>query len=160
MKSASSPETTRCGCKSGCQSRRCTCLKNGQPCHEACRCVGCQNPFNDLKLSDPTDCTIAHASALGELTEEDLNRMYALPCGCGEVPLRDLLCTHTCERCAAVSAWYSFCWDEVVSDDQTWHCLRCGSCRDWREWHCERCDTCTYGVTLPCDGCGRRKRGW
>lgn len=28
-------------------------------------------------------------------------------------------------------------------------------CRDWREWHCEECNKCTYGVTLPCENCGK-----
>ena len=50
--------------------------------------------------------------------------------------------------------YYSFCQEQVVQDDCTWHCLRCQHCVDWREWHCETCDKCTYGQSLPCDGCG------
>lgn len=34
------------------------------------------------------------------------------------------------------------------------HCCPCGECMDWREWHCKVCNQCTYGVSIPCDGCG------
>ena len=60
-----------------------------------------------------------------------------------------------CQGCGEVY-WYSFCWQDVVQDDCTWHCEICGQCRDWREWHCERCNKCTYGVSLPCQHCGAK----
>jgi MinD superfamily P-loop ATPase len=41
-----------------------------------------------------------------------------------------------------------------VQQGNTWHCGVCGTCRDWREWHCASCNRRTYGVTLPCEGCG------
>lgn len=50
---------------------------------------------------------------------------------------------------------FSFCRGNQWQDcDHTSHCRVCGDCMDWREWHCARCDKCTYGVSLPCDGCG------
>jgi hypothetical protein len=79
-----------------------------------------------------------------------------LPCGCEEVPLSEIVGEYNCQVWET-GYWYSYCWKDVVQDDQTWHCEICGMCRDWREWHCERCNRCTYGMTLPCEGCGRRK---
>lgn len=91
-----------------------------------------------------------------ELSKEELDEKYELPCGCEETELRNLIGLYDCKKCGTVY-WYSFCWDEVVQDGDTWHCDICGTCRDWREWHCKYCNKCTYGVTLPCEGCGRRK---
>jgi hypothetical protein len=50
--------------------------------------------------------------------------------------------------------FYSFCRRCWEQDSCTSHCSRCGECNDWREWHCKVCDTCTYGISLPCEGCG------
>lgn len=61
--------------------------------------------------------------------------------------------------------YYSFCrgtsrydpngsigtWEQ---DSCTWHCPVCKECNDWREWHCGKCKKCTYGVSIPCEGCG------
>ncbi|CZR63739.1 uncharacterized protein PAC_13636 [Phialocephala subalpina] len=49
---------------------------------------------------------------------------------------------------------FSFCAEGWHQDDRAGHCRVCGTCHDWREWHCGVCDKCTYGVTLPCQGCG------
>jgi len=52
-------------------------------------------------------------------------------------------------------AWfYSFCRKSWQQDSCTSHCEICGECNDWREWHCKVCNACTYGVSLPCEGCG------
>ena len=59
------------------------------------------------------------------------------------------------------SMWYySFCREAWVQDDCTWHCRTCGECNDWREWHCGTCKKCTYGVSLPCQGCGGVSEMW
>jgi hypothetical protein len=50
--------------------------------------------------------------------------------------------------------FYSFCRDSWQQDSCTSHCEICGECNDWREWHCKVCNVCTYGVSLPCEGCG------
>ena len=34
-------ELTKCGCKTGCKSLVCTCLKNGLPCSPICKCYSC-----------------------------------------------------------------------------------------------------------------------
>lgn len=50
--------------------------------------------------------------------------------------------------------FYSFCtkrWEDVTNAS---HCASCGECNDWREWHCGRCNRCTYGISIPCEGCG------
>jgi hypothetical protein len=69
--------------------------------------------------------------------------------------------------------YYSFCENDLVEENCQWHCIKCQKCLDWREWHCGECDKCkyfiylsshiyelcgfilgTYGVSLPCTGCG------
>ncbi|CAF3717969.1 unnamed protein product [Rotaria sp. Silwood1] len=51
------------------------------------------------------------------------------------------------------SYYYSFCREDFEQDNCTWHCVKCQECVDWREWHCGEC---TYGLTIPCSGCGGR----
>lgn len=41
-----------------------------------------------------------------------------------------------------------------VQNDCAQHCSVCGECMDWREWHCGSCKKCSYGISLPCRGCG------
>lgn len=103
-----------------------------------------------------SECAIAHAAEMKRLSGSELEQKYELPCGHAAV-LSDLLGIHECEECET-ACWFSFCWGDTVEESQTWHCERCGTCRDWREWHCETCNRCTYGVTLPCDSCGGRGR--
>lgn len=50
--------------------------------------------------------------------------------------------------------FYSFCRGSWQQGDCTTHCPICDECNDWREWHCTVCNKCTYGVSLPCEGCG------
>ena len=42
-------------------------------------------------------------------------------------------------------------WTDSIN---SWHCPVCKECGSWRDWHCRKCKKCTYGVSLPCDGCG------
>lgn len=35
-----------CRCKTGCNSRRCSCLRDSLSCTDACQCTVCTNPFN------------------------------------------------------------------------------------------------------------------
>ncbi|KAI1754035.1 hypothetical protein F4782DRAFT_494863 [Xylaria castorea] len=62
--------------------------------------------------------------------------------------------------------FFSFCrrgggWSEPLAlmgsweqKSCTWHCPTCRECNDWRDWHCATCRKCTYGVSIPCRGCG------
>ena len=149
-------KTVHCKCKSGCSNRRCVCLRNNEPCDESCGCSNCENPLNGMDVEALSICTIQNIEEYKDLSSDELEEKYELPCGCEQVPLKDLLGDYICSKCGEVY-WYSFCWDEVVQDSCTWHCEICGTCRDW---HCETCNRCTYGVTLPCEGCGGRKRGF
>ncbi len=142
-----------CKCKSGCNSRRCACLKRGKSCTEDCRCQHCQNPLNGLDAEDFPMCLIQNIQAYQALSQAQLDEPYALPCEHAELPLKTLLIGYECPECIEVYS-YSLCWNDVVQQGNTWHCEVCGTCRDWREWHCEECRRCTYGVTLPCEGCG------
>jgi len=142
-----------CKCKSGCTNRRCACLKNNEPCGEACTCVNCQNPLNGVDVEALSVCAIRNIDCYKALTEAELAKKFELPCGCQAVPLRDLLGEYTCQ--CGETWWYSFCWEDVVQDSCTWHCEVCGACRDWREWHCDNCNKCTYGISLPCEYCGQ-----
>ncbi len=151
----------QCNCKAGCQDRRCTCLKNNEPCGDDCGCTNCRNPLNDVDVDKLSVCAIQNIHAFKALSDEELATAYALPCDHTRVPLRDLLKDYACPECGEYY-WYSFCWDSVEQDSHTWHCEICGQCRDWREWHCENCNKCTYGVTLPCEHCGNESEmaGW
>ena len=146
-------KTVHCNCKSGCKNRRCVCVKNNEPCDDKCGCKDCQNPLNGVDVENLTICAIQNIDIVKKLTEKELNEKWELPCECEKVSLKKLLNHYSCSKCEEVY-WFSFCWNEVVSDSHTWHCEQCKTCRDWREWHCETCNTCSYGVSLPCDGCG------
>ena len=150
-------KSVHCKCKSGCKTRRCICLKYNEPCDDKCECIDCQNPLNGVDISKLSVCTIQNIDEYKDLSEEELQEKYELPCGCEEVPLHKLMGDYACSKCGELY-WYSFCWDEVVEDSCTWHCEICGTCRDWREWHCPNCNKCTYGVTLPCEHCGTVRR--
>ncbi len=141
-----------CKCKSGCDSRRCACLKEGEPCSDACNCVNCQNPLNGVDTSKLSDCAIQHIDEYKQLSEIELKRKHQLPCECEQVPLEKLIGEYDCSKCGE-TYFYSFCWKRVEQDSCTWHCTVCGTCKDWREWHCEGCNKCTYGVSLPCEHC-------
>jgi hypothetical protein len=143
-----------CNCTTGCTNRRCTCLKNNEPCGEQCGCVDCQNPLNNVDVENLTVCAIQNIREYKALTENDLEAMLELPCGDGSASLRKLLRGYDCPGCGE-EYWFSFCWNDVVQDSCTWHCEICGECRDWREWHCDNCNKCTYGVSLPCEHCGQ-----
>jgi len=147
-------KTVHCNCKTGCQTKRCKCLKNNEPCDEKCGCNDCKNPLNNVKSNNFSTCALQNIKKYQKLTKKELNEKQALPCGCEDVPLIKLLNDYTCSVCDEVY-WYSFCWDEVVQDSCTWHCEICGECKDWREWHCPSCNKCTYGISLPCERCGK-----
>ncbi|KAF7899445.1 hypothetical protein EAF00_003781 [Botryotinia globosa] len=56
--------------------------------------------------------------------------------------------------------YFSFCsggWEEFTS---TVHCSVCDECNDWRDWHCKDCGKCSYGISIPCDGCGGVSNGY
>lgn len=146
---------TSCRCRTGCRNRRCECFKAGQACGDHCGCTDCANPFNQLSNLTLGPCARAHVTAIADLSPEELQSLEELPCDCGTAPLEALLDSYDCPGCGE-SYWYSFCWGDVVQSGDTWHCEICGACRDWREWHCKRCNRCTYGVTLPCEHCGRK----
>src|SRR5262249_16181609 len=146
-----------CQCKSGCNSQRCACLKTGTSRTEDCRCHQCQNPLNGMDLEHCSLCLIQNIHAYKALSQDVLDSIYALPCAHAELPLKTLLIGYECPACIETYR-YSLCWDNVVEEEQTWHGEVCGTCRDWREWHWEHCHRCTYGVSLPCERCGRRLR--
>ena len=78
-----------CNCKTGCGNRRCNCLKNNEPCGEACGCIDCQNPLNDVDVAALSVCAIQNIEIYKELTEKELETEYELPCGDESVPLKD-----------------------------------------------------------------------
>jgi hypothetical protein len=102
-----------------------------------------------------TSCALSHLRKLKSFSKKRLAKKYELPCGCEEVALEDLLSDYQCQECEELY-FYSFCIGEVVQGNDTWHCNPCGKCRDCSEWHCKKCNDCTYGLTLKCDGCGKK----
>lgn len=98
-------------------------------------------------------CATQNIEAYRALSAQDLDALHKLPCGDASVPLKALLHEYYCPKCGE-SYWYSFCWEAVVQEGNTWHCQVCRRCRDWREWHCEECNKCSWGLSLPCEHCG------
>ena len=98
-----------CDCTTGCRNRRCTCLKNDEPCDENCTCADCQNPLNDVDVDGLSICAIRNIEEYKALSEEELAAEYELPCGCETISLRQLLKGYTCRECGEVY-WFSFCW--------------------------------------------------
>jgi hypothetical protein len=111
----------QCNCKSGCENYRCSCLKNNEPCGEHCGCTNCQNPLNDVDVSGLTVCTIQNIQTYKNLSDLEFDALLALPCGDTQAPLKELVKGYTCAGCGE-EYWYSFCWDEVVQEGNTWHC--------------------------------------
>lgn len=145
-----------CDCQSECKTKRCACLKAGHACGDKCGCLNCKNPFNAVGNSEQlTDCARDHIKKVVSLSEKALNRKYKLPCECNSVALKDLLSNYSCPECGEIF-YYSFCIGEVAYGDNMWHCCACGICREDSEWHCKRCNECTYGITLACEGCGKK----
>jgi len=149
-------KTVTCKCRSGCRTRPCKCRQAGEACGDECGCKDCANPLNDVDTDQLSLCAIDNIERVKELTEEELERQIELPCEDARPKLRELLGEYACAQCDGSTYWYSFCWGAAVQDDCTWHCDVCHECRDWREWHCPTCNRCTYGVSLPCERCGRR----
>ena len=154
-------KVTHCRCRTSCDTRRCSCLKENEPCDSECGCSGCRTPLNGVDCEHLTVCAIQNVEAYKALSDGDLAELHELPCGDRKVPLSKLLTEYECPDCGE-DYWYSFCWNTVVQDNCSWHCAECRMCRDWREWHCEDCNRCTYGVTLPCENCAREgpMSGW
>lgn len=101
-----------------------------------------------------SDCAKQHYKKIASLTKAALKKEYALPCGCESAALKDLLYSYECSECGE-TYFYSFCWKDVVQENDTWHCDTCGTCQDSSTWHCKSCDNCTYGLTLECEHCGK-----
>lgn len=114
-----------------------------------------QHIINEQEISDLTDCAADHIKEIKALTQKQRKKTYELPCGCEEVALENLMSEYACSECEEFY-FYSFCWDEVVQDNDTWHCKDCKECRDWLEWHCKSCNICNSSTSLPCKGCGKK----
>ena len=142
-----------CQCKGKCDNRRCKCLKNGQPCSDACKCVNCENPLNGLDVKSMSACATGNAKRVSSLTIEEREALISLPCGHQSVALKLLIGEYNCAQCNGEAYFYSFCFESAQQDSCTWHCDVCRTCRDWREWHCPTCNRCTYGHSMPCDRC-------
>ena len=101
-----------------------------------------------------SDCAQHHPKKVASLSEKKLAQEYELPCGCEGTSLKNLLENYECSECDE-ECYYCFCMGDVM-DTSMWYCDACGTCREDSEWHCPRCNDCTYGLTLKCDGCGKK----
>lgn len=149
-------KNTPCQCTSACQTKRCACLKTGRACTAECRCENCKNPFNSRDPNEElSDCARDHIKKVNALSILSLNQTHELPCGCGNASLKSLLEDYICKQCEEVY-FYSFCLGDVIDINGFWHCAACDACREDGEWHCKKCNTCTYGLSLPCEYCGKK----
>jgi hypothetical protein len=48
-------ECINCGCKTGCKTQRCSCMKGVLQCTDVCTCVGCTNGKDSDELSEVED---------------------------------------------------------------------------------------------------------
>ena len=72
-------------------------------------------------------CAKENLDKFNDLSEVILDKNFQLPCGCEETTLKSLINSYTCTHCNT-KYLYSFCLDEVVTEESTWHCEFCGSC--------------------------------
>lgn len=58
-------ELTRCGCTTGCESKRCSCLKSALKCTAACSCTGCNNdkPKHDSEETEDDESALDVAAS-------------------------------------------------------------------------------------------------
>jgi len=164
MHDSPAPPIVSCLCSPNtdqCSSKGCLCAQEGLWCGNTCKCKGydgCANPVNQQMtlcagqhLASPWCNSAPHASA----TLPELDCLIRLPCRCGTVLMRQLLCNYECLECG-LQFYYSFCFQSVVSANTIWHCEKCGMCRDFREIHCVQCMTCSFGnAGGECQVCNR-----
>lgn len=75
------------------------------------------------KISRCTNYNIEH---FNKLDKSDLDQKFFLPCGCEQASLFALSESYQCSKCQ-IKYIYSFCLNEVVTEESTWHCEYCGS---------------------------------
>jgi hypothetical protein len=108
-----------------------------------------------LENTEKSECAVAHLRPIAKLTKEQLQQEYKLPCGCEKITLLELIQGYACSGCDE-DYFYSFCQKAVVESNNTWHCVTCGDCKEASERHCKFCNKCSYGLTLPCENCGKK----
>lgn len=66
--------TVHCKCKSGCDTRRCVCLRNNEPCDESCGCFNCVNPLNGVDMDTLSICAIQNIEEYKGLSNDELQK--------------------------------------------------------------------------------------
>ncbi len=64
-------ENAKCCCKTGCSTRRCTCVKNELKCTELCKCNGCSNTSAVEEEDEDAYDDVFDASDTDATSEED-----------------------------------------------------------------------------------------
>ena len=62
----------RCGCKKGCDTKRCSCCKAGRHCGPGCRCSLCDNDPSSIQVSRTPETETSDEVETEEL-EDDIN---------------------------------------------------------------------------------------
>lgn len=92
-----------------------------------------KNPDSLVTTHEPEDvhplsnCAKNNLKKYNDLSKLTLEKVVTLPCECEQTTLKSLLNSYECTACKT-KYLYSFCLDEVVSEESTWHCEICGSC--------------------------------
>ena len=84
-------------------------------------------PESTIQEQPLSRCARKNLEKYNAFSEKMLEKTFMLPCGCEEATMISLLNSHPCSICKTKYI-YSFCLDEVVSEESTWHCEVCGSC--------------------------------
>ncbi|MCP3996013.1 MAG: hypothetical protein GY722_13270 [bacterium] len=87
MNNATPDTGHHCRCRSGCTTRRCSCLKAGRSCSSTCACTNCANPLNGIDVDSLSICAIQNIRTVKGLSEAALAELVPLPCGDRSVPL-------------------------------------------------------------------------
>ena len=71
-------------------------------------------------------CANYNIDRFKDLDESDFHKKMLLPCGCEQASLQALSESYQCSKCG-IKYLYSFCLNEVVTEESTWHCEFCGT---------------------------------
>ena len=71
-------DVKKCGCSTGGEGGRCSCLGNGLPCTNKCTCIDCKNPKNIFNTSEDVYHTVPEDYSEDDESMHELDRQYGV----------------------------------------------------------------------------------